>query len=546
MKKMVPSFIICALMFNAGLHADEMALQSAPVFTDHLVLQRDQRVPVWGVAKPGTTITVTLGTARGTGVTDAQGAWRVEIGPLPVNAVPAILSITSDHGERRDLQDVLVGEVWVGSGQSNMQLPCASFIGHPNDPFISTVPDHNLEALVNGAPYPKVRLFATVMNNYPLPTAKLRWMPATSESLKTFSAQFATMGVTLSRQLNVPVGLMLVAVGGSSASRWLTPQAIADDPACQRAVIQARATFDLAKEQAAYLQALTKYEAAQAAWNQLPEAEKKTHKAPGKPSPPVEPGVGLYTVGDLHDGVLKPVIGYGIRGVLWDQGESGPHIRSIDQVAVMGALIASWRKEWGQGEFPFVIVQKPSGGGCAFDPADRVYGWAADAFKPLPTASGAGGKNGREQTLRIAANSRNVTLVPTSDLGGGVHPVNKFAYGARAARVILGAVYGRPGAWSGPTMTSCTVEGAAIRVRFRQVGQGLVARHSDAVQGFAIAEANKKFVWATATIEGDAVVVNAPTVTKPLYVRYAWDVQIPWANLFNRDGFPALSFRTDP
>jgi len=533
-------------MFSHGLHADEMALQPAPVFTDHMVLQRDRRVPVWGVAKPGTTITVTLGTARGTGVTDAQGAWRVEIGPLPVNAVPAVLSITSDHGERRDLQDVLVGDVWVGSGQSNMQLPCASFIGHPNDPFISTVPDHNLEALVNGAPYPKVRLFSTVMNNYAVPTANLRWVPATTESLKTFSAQFATMGVTLSQQLDVPVGLMLVAVGGSSASRWLTPQAIADDPACQQAVIKARATFDPAKEQATYQQALTKYESAQNAWNQLPEAEKKTKKAPGKPSPPVEPGVGLFTVGDFHDKILKPVIGYGIRGVLWDQGETGVFIRDIDQANVMGALIASWRKEWGQGDFPFVIVQKPSGGGCAFDPADPVYGWAADAFKPLPPASDAGGKNGREPSLRIAAGNPNVTLIPTSDLGGGLHPVNKFAYGARDARVILGAIYGRPGAWSGPSMASCTVEGAAIRVRFKQVGQGLVARQADAVQGFAIAGEDRKFVWATATIEGDAVVVSAPTVTKPLYVRYAWDVQIPWANLFNRDGFPALSFRTDP
>ena len=439
--------LIAFLVGGIGtLPADEIALKPAPVFTDHLVLQRDRRVPVWGVAKPGTNITVTLGAAHESGVTDAQGAWLVEIGPLPVNAVPAILSITSDHGERRDLQDVLVGEVWVGSGQSNMQLPCASFIGHPNDPFISTVPDHKLEALVNGGPYPKVRLFATAMNNYAVPTANLRWVPATTESLKTFSAQLTTMGVTLSKELDVPVGLILSAVGGSSASRWVTSKAIADDPGCQQAVIQARANFDPAKEQAAYQQALTKYEAAQAAWNQLPEAEKKTKKAPGKPSPPVEPGVGLFTVGDFHDKILKPVIGYGIRGVLWDQGESGVFIRDIDQVTVMGALITSWRKEWGQDEFPFVIVQKPSGGGCAFDPADPLYGWAADAFKPLPAAPGSGGKNGREPSLRIAANSPKVTLVPTSDLGGGLHPVNKFAYGTRDARVILGAVYGRPGA----------------------------------------------------------------------------------------------------
>ena len=544
----LPAIALIALLIGGAgvLPAVETALRPAPVFTDHLVLQRDRKVPVWGVAKPGTTITVSLGAARGSALADPQGAWRVEIGPLPANATPSTLAIASDHGERCDLQDVLVGEVWVGAGQSNMQLGSSNFIGKPNDPRVSTVADRNLEALVNGAPYPKVRLFAAAMNNKPVPTAELRWVPATTASLTTFSAHLSAMGVTLSRELDVPVGLMLAAIGGSPSSRWVSPQAIEADPACQQSLAQARAAYDPAKEKAAYDLALTKYEADLATWNQLPEAERKTKKAPSKPGLAGPPGTGRWPVGDLHADVLRPLIGYGIRGVLWDQGESGAFIRGIDQFTLMGALFASWRTEWGQGEFPFVIVQKPSGGGCAFDPADPVYGWAADAFKPLPAAPASGGRNGREDMLRIAAAYPHVTLVPTSDLGGGLHPVNKFAYGARAARVILGAVYGRLGAWTGPTMASCTVEGATIRVRFQQIGQGLVTRHADAVQGFAIAGADKKFVWATAAIDGDAVVVSAPSVPKPAFVRYAWDVQIPWANLFNRDGFPALSFRTDP
>jgi sialate O-acetylesterase len=553
--KIIPSFpqhrfrLLLALSVigsSVGMEAVEAALSPAPVFGDHMVLQRDKRVPVWGTADAGAHITVTFGRSSAKGVAAADGTWRVEIGPFPASASPANLKIISNKGDQREIKDVLVGEVWVGSGQSNMQLASANFIGNPNNPQVSTVADKNLEALIDGAPYPQVRLFAAAMNNKPVPAADMKWTPATQETLKTFSAQLGTMGVTLSRKLDVPVGLMLAAIGGSPSSRWLTPQAIAEDHACQEVLAQARAKFSMEKEQAAYQEALKKYESEQAAWSRLSDAEKKTRKAPGKPSPPVVPGTGnRWPVGDLHEQVLKPLIGYGIRGVFWDQGESGAFIRGIDQFTLMGALFASWRKEWGQGEFPFVIVQKPSGGGSAFDANDPVYGWASDKFQPLPPSPPGDGK-GREEMIRIAAAYPNVFLVPTSDLGGGLHPVNKFAYGTRAARVIHGAIYGKPGAWNGPTLEETQVQGDKIRVRFRHVGQGLVARHTDALQGFAIAGADKKFVWAQAVIDGDAVVVSAPSIPKPLYVRYAWANSIPWANLFNKDGFPALSFRTDP
>ena len=529
----------------AGMGTVEAALSHAPVFGDHMVLQRDRRVPVWGTADAGAHVIVTFGGSSAKGVADDQGAWRVEIGPFPASVSPATLEIISNKGDRREIADVLVGEVWVVSGQSNMQLPSASFIGKPNDPRVSTVADKNLEALINGAPYPKVRLFAAAMNNKPVPAADMKWTPATHETLKTFSAQLGTMGVTLSRRLDVPVGLMLAAIGGSPSSRWLTPQAIEADAACQEALAREWAKISMEKEQAAYQEALKKFESEQATWSQLSDAERKTLKAPGKPNPPVAPGTGRWPVGDLHEEVLKPMIGYGIRGVLWDQGESGAFIRGIDQFTLMGALFASWRKEWGQSEFPFVIVQKPSGGGCAFDASDPVYGWASDKFQPLPPAPPGDGK-GREEMIRIAAEYSNIFLVPTSDLGGGLHPVNKFAYGMRAARVIHGAVYGQPEAWNGPTLEGTQVQGDKIRVRFRHVGQGLVARHTDTLQGFAIAGADKKFVWAHAVIDGDAVVVSAPSIPKPLYVRYAWAGSIPWANLFSKDGFPALSFRTDP
>lgn len=538
--KMKGNWVVFALLGSSSL-ALQAAVTLSPVFGDHMVLQRGMEVPLWGKADPGEKVTVKFQAQDKSVQADESGNWRIKLDPLTAGG-PETLTVSGSN--TLTLTDILIGEVWVGAGQSNMQLATSNFIGNPNNPLVSTICDKNLEALVNAAPYPKVRLFAAAMNNKAVPVAEMKWVPATSESLKTFSAQLSTMGVTLSQKLDVPVGLMLAAIGGSPSSRWLSPQAIADDAACQDSLTKARAAFFPEKEQAAYEEALKKYEVDQAAWNQLSEEEKKAKKAPGKPNPPVPPGVGRWPVGDLHEEVLKPLIGFGIKGVLWDQGESGAFIRGIDQFTIMGALFSSWRKEWGQGEFPFVIVQKPSGGGCAFDENDPVNGWVSEKFQPLPAAPSGNGK-GREEMIRIASTYPKIFMVPTSDLGGGLHPMNKFAYGARAARVIQGAIYAQAGEWNGPTMSSCQVEGSTIRVRFQNSGRGLVARHADTVQGFALAGADKKFVWAQAVIDGDSVVVSAPSVPSPLYVRYAWDNGIPWANLFNQDGFPALTFRTD-
>lgn len=519
-------------------------LTPAPVFSDHMVLQREMEVPVWGTALPGEKITATFSGKSASAVAGPDGVWRLKLGPFAANDQPGVMTLSSDRGDSVAIKDVLVGEVWIGSGQSNMQMRTASFIAHPNAPQVGTVPDKNLQAMVAGAPYPTVRLITTVANNNPIPPAELRWTAATGETLTYFSAELSAMGVTLSQKLNVPVGLMLAAIAGSPSCRWLTPAAIAEDPACRELLAKANATFSMEKEQAKYTAALQKYEADLAAWNQLPEDQKKAKKAPGKPSVPVKPGEGQrWPVGDLHEQVLAPFIGYGIRGVLWDQGESGAMISSIDHNTLMAALIRSWRREWGQGDFPFVLVQKPSGGGCAFDEADPVFGWAADKFQPLPpTASGRG--DGREAMIKLASNP-NSFLVPTSDLGGGLHPINKFGYGARGTRVILGAIYGQPLEWSGPFYDGSKVEGSKIRVHFTHTGQGLVFRNGEKLQGFAIAGADKKFVWADAQIEGNDVIVSSPTVPTPAFVRYAWDGAHPWANLFNKDGLPAPTFRTD-
>ena len=537
--------ILCGLFISCATVAQVFAtLTPAPVFSDHMVLQREMEVPVWGTASPGVKITASFAGKSASAVAGSDGMWRLKLGPFEANDQPGVMTLSSDRGDSVAIKDVLVGEVWVGSGQSNMQIWTTSFIGHPNNPMVSTNADLNLQALVDAAPCPTIRLIASAANNKPLTPQEIHWTPATKESLTEFSAQLSAMGVELQKQLHVPVGLMLSAIGGSPSCRWVTTAALASDPACQADVAKAMATYNPEKEKADYETALAKYQTDQAAWDALSTDQKIGKKAPNKPNLPVKPGEAMrWAIGDLHDQVLTPFIGYGIRGVLWDQGESGTFLRGINQHEVMGVLFKSWRQEWGQGDFPFVLVSKPSGGGCAFDPSDKINAWCTDPFKPLPSNANGNGKAHDE--MASLGDYLSVFIVPISDLGGGLHPMNKFAYGARDARVILGTVYRQPIDWSGPLLSESKVEGNKMRLHFTHTKGGLVPSKGEKLQGFAIAGADKKFVWADAEIQGDDILVSAAAIPNPAFVRYAWDGNHPWANLFNGEGLPARPFRTD-
>jgi sialate O-acetylesterase len=210
----------------------------------------------------------------------------------------------------------------------------------------------------------------------------------------------------------------------------------------------------------------------------------------------------------------------------------------------MNALIHGWRKDWGQGGFPWVCIQKPSGGGCAWNPDDPLHRGALP-FAPLPDKPpGLNDGRYREFFLRLLE-TPDTALALASDLSPGVHPPAKSSYGTRAARAALALAYGRKIPIYGPLYDSHTVEGPQVRIRFRHAGPGLAFRGGDRLQGFQIAGADRRFHWADARIDGEAVVVSSPAVPAPASVRYAWADKCPWANLFNRDGLPAQSFRTD-
>jgi sialate O-acetylesterase len=480
-----------------------------------MVLQREMNVPVWGQAAPGTKVTVTFRNQEKTATADADGKWTVRLDPMEAGG-PDKLVVNGDSttGSKQagpvTFEDVLVGEVWVGSGQSNMAIGPGSFAKG----------DDVLAADMTNGPYSNLRIKTSG-----------KWQVADSSTIPRFSALMFCFGLRLQRELGVPVGLMVGAKGGSPASRWLSAEALKTDAVWQERIDKSAAKFEgLQKE----------YEA-----ETLPEWEQAAAdaKQQGKPSPPrPEPPVNSKEKpGWYYSSAIKPLIPYGIRGVLWDQGESGTGVAGMGQYEVMGALIRGWRKDWGQ-DFPFIYVQKPSGGGCAWDVSNSVNA-KAQPFAALPAKVPSGGKGA--ETYIMIMRYTNTAMVISSDLAPGTHPVNKSGYGQRAADVALGMVYGRAKEYYGPIYASHVIEGDKVRIRFTHVGQGLAFRPGDKPQGFALAGADGIYHWATAVIEGDAVVVATPNVPQPVSVRYAWAAQWNWANLFNKDGLPAVPFRTD-
>jgi len=485
-------------------------IRVAPAFGDHMVLQRGMAVPIWGTAAAGQKVTVTFAGQTKTATADKDGTWTLRLDPLKASAEGRPLVVTSSSDNRQStINDILVGEVWVGSGQSNMAGGTGGYARR----------DEVLAGMVKAAPYPKLRLY------------KRGWKEATAANINGFSALLFSFGQPLQKALGVPVGLIVGAVGGTPSGRWLSPQMLAADAACQAALKKA-GIGSLDDQKARYAEALAK-------WQQAVKAA----KAAGK-RPPRRPR-GPIRVGDLYAAHIAPVVPYGIRGVLWDQGESGTAVRAIDQFTMMGALIKGWRTAWGQGEFPFLYVQKPSGGGCAWDTRDPVTRMA-NPFSDQPARPNrAADGMYRHHHVRIARHPK-TAMVTASDLGSGVHPVNKSGYGKRACRVALGFVYGRTVEIYGPVYASHKVQGSTVRVSFTHVGKGLAFRHGQKLQGFEIAGDDGAYHWADAKIDGQTVVLTSDKVARPVNARYGWSTRSrTWANLFNKDGLPALTFRTD-
>ena len=521
---MKSSFTFCSLLLLAtALHAE---VKLSKVFNPHMVLQRGMAVPVWGTATPGEKVTVAFAGQNKTATADDKGAWSVKLDSLQASAEPRTLTIGSQK-----IDDVLVGDVWVGSGQSNMDMVVSSYTA--GDPVLDEAAKQT---------YPQLRLLRK--------DASATWEQSTPETNLKFSALLFSFGFALQKDIGVPVGLMIGAVGGTPSGFWLSDEMYRSDAACAEVVKKFAPTYKYDELVAKYAVEKAKWDVELAKWKVIAEAAKKEGKeAPRPPRGPQAVGkageANSGKIGQLFEQFIRPYVGYGIKGVLWDQGESRTNIAGVDQVTLMGALIGGWRKAWGQGDFPFLYVQKPSGGGCAFDysqPMNRLGEKFASLPKTIP--------NGPDAEYSHAAFERimkypNTHMVISSDLGLGIHPPNKSGYGARAVQVALAVAYEKGNEYLGPQLASHAITGGKVTLKFKHLGKGLAFKNGDKLQGFSIAGDDKKFVWADAVIEGNTVVVSSKDVPQPAAVRYAWSNTFQWANLFNQDGLPAQPFRTD-
>jgi sialate O-acetylesterase len=520
--KSTPLFL-ALLLSSSLLHAE---VKLSKVFTPHMVLQRDINAPIWGTAAAGEEVVVEFAGQKKTAKAGADGKWSVKLDPMPASAESRTLTVGGIK-----IDDVLVGDVWIGSGQSNMDMVVQSYVA--NDPVLDAASKQS---------YPLLRLMRK--------DAGATWETSTPETNVRMSALLFSFGFALQKEIGVPVGLMVGAVGGTPSGFWLSEEMYRDSAACAEAVKQFAPTYDHAAMMKKYEDEKAKFDTELVAWKEASAKAKTEGKpAPRGPRAPKIPGKPGETnggkVGQLFEQFIRPYVGYGIKGVLWDQGESRTNIVGVDQVTLMGALIGGWRKAWGQGDFPFLYVQKPSGGGCAFDysqPMNRL----AEKFAPLPKAiPNAPDREYSHVAFEQIMRYPNTHMVISSDLGNGIHPPNKSGYGTRAVQVALAVAYDKGTEYLGPQLAGHQINGGKVTLSFKHLGKGLAFKNGDKLQGFSIAGADKKFIWADAVIEGDQVVVSSASVPQPAAVRYAWSNAFQWANLFNLDGLPAQPFRTD-
>ncbi len=484
------------LFFAGAVSSFAGDLKPNGMFGDHMVLQAGAPLPVWGVASPGAKVEVTLGEASATGTADDAGRWKVIL-PAEDSTEPLTLSISSGE-ETVTFTDVLMGDVWFCSGQSNMMWP----VGNA---------DNSKEELLKAA-YPKIRMAKVPMvySGEPLDDVELKWQACTQRAAFAFSAVAYHFGRDLHETLGRPIGLIQSAWGATPGEAFIPAGALEGHPAFAP-LLELRGPSGYGAEYP------TK------------AAFEKAREEGGKDFKPKNSIKNM--AGNVWNGMVAPVIPFAIKGVIWYQGENNA-ARAAQYRELFPLLVKTWRKEWGQGDFPFLYVQLANFE--ATHPVPRGNAWAE-----------------LREAQALALDLPGTGMVTAIDIGDpkDIHPGNKREVGRRLALMAKGTVYrdevkDPPAVWTGPTLKDSRIEGAKVILTFEHIGSGLVASDGEKLKGFAIAGADQRFVWADAEISGNDVILTASGVAGPVAARYAWDMN-PVANLANKEGLPAFPFRTD-
>ena len=499
--------IACALACPLAAMA---AVQLPNVYSDHAVLQRDQPVRVWGWAQSGETVTVRFHDQTVTAQTDPGGNWEAWLKPESSGG-PYTLTINGDATATPvTIKDVLMGDVWLASGQSNMEFPLQGFGGT----FPAPLKDQEKE--IAAATHPRIRLLVQkkATSAVPLAQGSNTWTECTPETARTFSAVAYFFGREISEREHVPIGLIDTTWGGTPAHSWISPEALAN--ANLTSVFLDGATIVRDQGRADQIKAN---------WGR----EDAALQAAGKPAP-THPRIpedhdGAWTPGTLFNAMIAPYTRYTIKGVLWYQGETDSDAkRAPSYHRVFSTLISDWRQQWGEGDFPFLFVQISSFGSSA-------PGW--------PVV-----RDAQRRTLELRDTGMAVTL--DVGLAGNVHPPDKQTVGNRLALAARAKVYGEKIEYSSPEFLEASTEANAMRVWFTHA-EGLSARGQE-VGGFELAGEDHVYMPATAKIEkignSETVLVSSPKIAFPRFVRYDWSGVVT-TFLYNSSGLPAGTFTSE-
>lgn len=500
---------ICLSAVFFGPRVVRAEVRCASLFGDHMVLQRGMPVPVWGWAAPGEKVTVSFNGQIKSTTADSKGSWSVRLDSLIVGS-PGDFTVSGANTLK--FTDVLVGEVWLCSGQSNMELYLKKVMNADQELAAANHPDIRL------AQIKKVHS-ATIQT-----TCSTSWTRCTSDTAATFSAVAYFLGRHLNEKLSVPIGLIDSSYGATSAEAWTSRDALASDPDLETTLKFA------AKYPDNYPTLVSKYEENLKEYNKQIAARKDIATTIPAPTPmpnrPLKPAGNFRLATVLYNAMIAPLAPFAIRGAAWYQGENNAP-KAWQYRKLLPAMIGSWRKAWGEGDFTFLIVQLPN-----FEqPRDP----ARETWAEL-----------REAQALTARNVPNCGLAVTIDIGEAkeIHPKNKQEVGRRLALLAEKLAYGRDVDCFSPEFKSMAVVDGKVRISFDHAGAGLQTRNGGAPAGFTIAGDDHKFQPAKAKIEGGEVIVSSYAVPKPVAVRYAWSNN-PTCDLSSKSGLPVAPFRTD-
>ena len=484
------------------------------LFSDHMVLQRDKPIAIWGKARPGEAVQVEMAGNQGQAVADAEGKWTLILPALPAGG-PHTMTVSGQNAIV--LQDVLVGEVWIASGQSNMQWAVNNSV------------NADLFKLTAGK-YADIR-FNQVWNEgsqYPQDFVTNSWTVASAQEIGKFSVVAYAFAMTLRDTLGVPVGVIQNAWGGSAAEAWVDRKVIMEDPVLQgihEEWLKTEANYDFAAE-------LKEHETKMDKWRIEAEAAKAAGKAvPAQPRKPQNRMIGQHRPGNLWNGRLLPIAPYTCRGVIWYQGEANAHSieRALQYEHLFSTLIREWRGLW-QEDFPFYWVQ------------------LADFREESEFSENETWAYLRHSQTRVLNTVENTGQAVITDLGEGkdIHPRHKEEVGRRLARWALNRDYGYTGlSCRSPEVAGWVQEGSELVVSFNHTGSGLRVFDTNEVTGFAIRDANGQWRTVTGRVKGkDKVTLEVGADTEVQAVAYAW-ANNPIANLFTVEDLPVTPFRTD-